>query len=54
MGLQETQIYNADESGLFFRCIPDKTFVAACEKSAQGFKIQKERANSDGSHKLKL
>lgn len=59
MGLLETQIYNADESGLFFRCLPDKTFVAACEKSAQGFKIQKERvsillgANSDGSHKLK-
>lgn len=59
MGLMETQIYNADESGLFFRCLPNKTFVAACEKKAQGYKIQKERisfllgANSDGSHKLK-
>ena len=41
MGLLETQTYNADESGLF--CIPDKTFVAACEKRAQEFKTQKER-----------
>ena len=49
MGLLETQIYNADESGLFLRWIPDKTFVGAYEKSVQGFKIQKESV----SHKLK-
>lgn len=59
MGLGESQIYNADETGLFFRCLPDKTYVAACEKNAPGHKIQKERisvllgANCDGSHKLK-
>lgn len=59
MGLTNAQIYNADESGLFFRCLPDKTYVAACEKNAPGRKIQKERisillgTNCDGTHKLR-
>lgn len=59
MGLTDAQLYNADESGLFFRLLPDKTFVAASEKTAPGRKIRKERvtfllcANADGSHKLK-
>lgn len=43
MELKNEQLYNADESGLFFRLIPDKTFVAACEKTAPGRKIQKQR-----------
>ena len=41
MGLLETQIYNADESGLFFRCIQDKAFVAACEKVPKDLKFKK-------------
>lgn len=59
MGLSETQIYNADETGLFFRMLPNKTYVAANEKSAPGRKTRKERmtilfcANADGSHKVK-
>lgn len=59
MEITNEQLYNADESGLFFRCLPDKTYVAACEKTAQGRKIRKERftfmlcANAEGSHKLK-
>lgn len=59
MQLTDAQLYNADESGLFFRMLPDKTFVMACEKSAPGRKIAKERvtfllcANADGTHKLK-
>lgn len=58
MGLTHDQIYNADESGLYYRMLPDKTLVASTEKSAPGRKIQKERvtfligANASGSHKL--
>lgn len=26
------QLYNADETGLFYKMLPDKTLVAACEK----------------------
>ncbi|XP_053954530.1 jerky protein homolog-like [Anastrepha ludens] len=39
MGLMESQIYNVDETGLFYRCLPDKTYVSLFE-------------NTDGSHKL--
>lgn len=58
MGITDAQLYNADESGLFFRLLPDRTFVAATEKTAPGRKIAKERitfllcASADGSHKL--
>ncbi|XP_036344810.1 jerky protein homolog-like [Rhagoletis pomonella] len=58
MGLMESQIYNVDETGLFYRCLPDKTYVSLFEKTAPGYKIQKERisvllgVNADGSHKL--
>lgn len=57
MGLTNEQIYNADESGLYYRLLPDKTYVAATEKTAPGRKIQKERvtfmlcANAEGTHK---
>lgn len=57
MGLNNQQIYNADESALYYRLLPDRTYVAACEKTAPGRKIRKERitfmlcSNADGSHK---
>lgn len=57
MQLTHAQLYNADETGLFFRMLPDRTYVSACEKTAPGRKIQKQRvtvllcANADGSHK---
>lgn len=60
MGLQHDQIYNADESGLFWRVLPNKTLAHSNEKSAPGRKISKERitfmpcANASGSHKLRL
>lgn len=60
MGLQHDQIYNADESGLFWRVLPNKTLAHGNEKSAPGRKISKERvtfmpcANASGSHKLRL
>lgn len=59
LGLSESQIYNVDETGLFFRMLPNKIYVAANEKSAPGRKTRKERitilycANADGSHKIK-
>lgn len=59
MELTKEQIYNADESALFFKMLPDKTYVAACEKTAPGSKIRKERltfmlcANAEGTHKMK-
>lgn len=58
MKVNESQLYNADESGLFFRLLPQKTFVAATEKTAPGRKTAKERvtfllcSNADGSHKV--
>lgn len=60
LGLTLDQIYNADESGLYFRLLPDHTFVSAVEKSAPGRKLCKERVtflpctNASGAHKLKL
>ncbi|XP_039968739.1 jerky protein homolog-like, partial [Bactrocera tryoni] len=49
MGITEAQLYNADESGLLYRMLPDRTFVAATEKTAPGRKILKGRI----THKLK-
>lgn len=54
------QIYNADESGLFFKMLPQKTLAHRSEEVAPGRKMSKERitfmpcANASGSHKLKL
>lgn len=59
MEITENQLYNADESGLFYRILPTKTYAIAAEKSAAGRKVPKERisfmltANADGSHKVK-
>ncbi|XP_025192185.1 jerky protein homolog-like [Melanaphis sacchari] len=54
------QIYNADESGLFWRMLPEHTLVSSTEKAAPGRKIMKERVtfmpctNATGNHKLRL
>lgn len=59
MDLTHDQIYNADESSLFYRLLPHKTFVAACEKTAPGEKVKKDRitfmlcCNATATHKLK-
>lgn len=51
-------IFNADETGLFYRCLPDKTMEFK-KKACHGGKSSKERltlllgANADGSEKLK-
>ena len=57
--LQKEQIYNADETGLFWRVLPDKTLAGSHEKDAPGVKKSKDRvtllccANATGTHKLK-
>lgn len=58
MKLTDAQLYNADESALFFRMLPEKTFVSVTEKSAPGRKTAKDRvtfllcSNADGSNKV--
>lgn len=60
MGLTEEQIYNADETSLYYRLLPDITYVAASEEEAAGYKKSKERLslmlcwNAAGTHKTKL
>jgi len=52
-------VYNAGEFGLFFKLMPDKSFVFK-NKTCHGGKLSKERltvlmcTNSIGAHKLKL
>lgn len=60
MDLCKDQIYNADESGLFWKLLPGRTYVSSQEKTAPGAKTEKQRitflccANASGEHKLKL
>ena len=54
------QVYNADETALFWRCVPTSTLSTHDEARASGFKVNKDRitvlpcANVAGTHKLKL
>lgn len=56
--LTHHQIYNADETGLYWKILPDKTYVSSSEKTAPGLKQSKQRitflgcTNASGSHKL--
>eukprot|EP00102_Acyrthosiphon_pisum_P019793 XP_016657003.1 PREDICTED: jerky protein homolog-like [Acyrthosiphon pisum] len=60
LNLSTEQVYNTDESGLFWKMLPSKTLAAQSEKSAPGHKSSKERltimtySNATGSHKIKL
>lgn len=60
VGLTGDQVYNADESGLFWKLFPRKSYVHQNEASAPGFKVPKDRvtilpcSNATGTHKLKL
>lgn len=57
-GLTLDQVYNCDETGLYFRLLPRKTLAAATEKSAPGMTSSKDRVtlmaclNATGTHKL--
>lgn len=54
------QIYNADETGLYWRAMPTKTLASEKEKRAPGYKISKDRitvlccANASGDCRLPL
>ncbi|XP_042228331.1 tigger transposable element-derived protein 1-like [Homarus americanus] len=53
------QVYNVDETGLFWKRMPARTFISKEEKSAPGFKASKDRltlllgGNAAGDMKLK-
>ncbi|XP_037047941.1 tigger transposable element-derived protein 1-like [Bradysia coprophila] len=42
-GYNDHQIFNADETGLFWKKMPKRTYVAKTEKRAPGFKVAKDR-----------
>ena len=58
--LTEHQLFNADETGLYYRLIPNKTFAARIEKLTLGYKQAKDcitviaYSNTFGSLKLYL
>ena len=58
-GLLWSQVYNMDETGLFWRALPQDTHVMGMATKAKGRKLDKSRisvlcgANADGSHRLK-
>lgn len=60
MQLCHDQIYNADESGLFYKLLPQKTLAHQAEASAPGRKMSKQRitfmpcSNASGTHKMRL
>ncbi|XP_067139686.1 jerky protein homolog-like [Centruroides vittatus] len=57
---QKTNVYNADETGLYWKKMPTKTLVSKNEMSAPGFKVSKSRitvmvcGNVTGTHRLPL
>lgn len=59
-GISYEQVYNADESGLLWKCLPTRTLAFESERQAPGHKSSKERitimtcSNATGSQKLKL
>ncbi|XP_014788567.1 tigger transposable element-derived protein 1-like [Octopus bimaculoides] len=58
-GYTPEQVYNVDETGLFWKRMPAGTFISNEEKSAPGFKVSKDRltllvgGNAAGNMKLK-
>ncbi|KAG7170357.1 Tigger transposable element-derived protein 1-like 23 [Homarus americanus] len=56
----DDQVFNMDESGLFWKKLPSKTFVVQNASKCRGRKLQKERitvlftTNASGTCKLKL
>lgn len=58
--LSSEQIYNMDETGLFWRSLPQKTLATSDEKKPSGVKEDKQRitvlvcSNATGTHKCML
>jgi len=59
-GLSQDDVYNADETGLYWKALPRKSLASCQDNAARGFKVAKERvtimtcANTAGTHKLSL
>ena len=59
-GLTLNQVYNCDETGLYWKALPSKTLASRTESKAPGYKVSKERvtilacANATGDNKLRL
>lgn len=58
-GYDSKQVFNVDETGLFWKRLPTRTFISKTEKSASGFKVSKDRltlllgGNANGDFKFK-
>ncbi|XP_063229577.1 tigger transposable element-derived protein 1-like [Bacillus rossius redtenbacheri] len=58
-GYMPKQVFNADETGLFWKRMPARTYIAKQERTAPGFKAAKDRvtvllaANAAGDCKMK-
>ena len=59
LNLHKIQLYNADETDLYWKMLPANTYVLSTEKSAPGRKTEKQKitvlfcTNAEGDHKLK-
>ena len=57
-GYTNDQIYNLDETALYYKAMPKKTYIAKKQKQARGRKLDKSRmtvmfcVNVSGSHKM--
>lgn len=58
-GYKDEQIFNVDETGLFWKKLPSRTFISVNENSSPGYKISKDRltlllgGNAAGDFKIK-
>lgn len=58
-GYSPKQIFNVDETGLFWKRLPKRTFISKSEKSCPGYKVSKDRltlllgGNAEGDFKFK-
>ena len=58
-GYNSSQVFNVDETGLFWKRLPKRTYISRQESAAPGFKVSKDRltlllgGNANGDCKLK-
>lgn len=58
-GYSAKQVLNVDETGLFWKRLPGRTYISKSEKSCPGYKVSKERltlllgGNAEGDFKFK-